>query len=272
MLSIVSRSTDLELFRPDDLAVVAERSPAAPQRLSSLEDLASRYLMRFRSATRKAYEGDLASWLVFCSQAQVDPLTAGIHHADAYVRVLDELGDPRTKRRLSAASVSRRVSAVAGFYRYAVRQRAIAESPFFAVERPGVDDESQTTGLSRDEMRRMITASRDDGPRSEALIHLLAFNGLRITEALSRDVEDLDHDRGHRILRLDRKGGKRAKAPLTPAAVRALESYIGDRLTGPLFITASGRRLDRTSAYRIVRRLAHRAEVPAAASISARRP
>lgn len=268
MLSIVTQATDLELFQPNDLVPVAERVPALPDRLTTLDDLLDGYLMRFRPATRKAYDADLASWLAFCTQAGIDPLTAGIHHADTYVRVLDELGDPRTKRRLSPASVSRRVSAVAGFYRYAVRQRATAESPFFAIERPPVDDESQTTGLSRDEMRRIVIASREDGPRSEALMHLLALNGLRITEALSRDVEDLDYDQGHRILRLKRKGGKRAKAPLTPAAVRALESYIGDRTTGPLFTTATGRRLDRTAAFRIVRRLARRAEVPAAASIS----
>ncbi len=99
------------------------------------------YLIRFRPATRQAYQGDLASWLTFCDQAHIDPLTAGIHHADTYVRVLDELGDPRTGRQLSPASISRRVSAVAGFYRYAVRQRAVAESPFYAVDRPAVDEE-----------------------------------------------------------------------------------------------------------------------------------
>ncbi len=117
-------------------------------------------------------------------------------------------------------------------------------------------------------MRRLILSSRQDGPRSEALMHLLTLNGLRITEALSRDVEDLDYDQGHRILRLERKGGKRAKAPLTPAAVRALEAYLAGRTTGPLFTTTTGRRLDRTSAYRIVRRLAQQADIPAAAHIS----
>lgn len=260
--------TEVEVIHPAYGAEVVQQSPALPQRLSTLEDLVTGYLMRFRPATRQAYQGDLASWLAFCDQARIDPLTAGIHHADTYVRVLDELGDPRTGRRLSPASVSRRVSAVAGFYRYAVRQRAVAESPFYAVDRPRVDDESQTTGLTRDEMRRLTLASRQDGPRSEALMHLLTLNGLRITEALSRDVEDLDYDQGHRILRLDRKGGKRAKAPLTPAAVRAVEAYLGERTTGPLFTTTTGRRLDRTSAYRIVRRLAQQAEIPAAASIS----
>lgn len=50
--------------------------------------------------------------------------------------------------------------------------------------------------------------------------------------------------------------------------MRALEAYLDGRSNGPLFTTTTGRRLDRTSAYRIVRRLARRAEIPAAASIS----
>ena len=224
-------------------------------------------LLRFKPATRRAYQGDIQTWLTFCRAVDTDPLTAGMHHVDAYVRILDEL-DPRTGRTLSAASINRRISAAAGFYRYAVRQRAVTESPFFAVERPTVDDESQTTGLSRDELRRIIIAARADGPRSDALMQLLALNGLRISEVLSRNVEHLDYDQGHRILRLDRKGGKRAKAPLTPPAVRALEAYIGGRTAGPLFITSSGRRLDRTAAYRIVRRLAHQADITSAARIS----
>lgn len=45
-----------------------------------------------------------------------------------------------------------------------------------------------------------------------------------------------------------RKGGKRAKVPLTPAAIRALEATIGDRTSGPIFVTASGEALDRSEA------------------------
>ncbi|CCH89281.1 protein of unknown function [Modestobacter italicus] len=40
-------------------------------------------------------------------------------HADAYLRVLAEHGDPRTGRTLAAASIARRTFALHGFYRYA---------------------------------------------------------------------------------------------------------------------------------------------------------
>lgn len=254
-----------ELVHLDAPAVPAR----LPARLETIEQLAAGWLMRFGPNTRDAYGRDLRRWLQWCAAIGVDPLAAGIHHADAYSRLLLEVPDPRTGRLLSPASVSRRLSALSSFYRYAKRHHgAVAESPFADAARPSVSEDSATTGLTRDELRRLVTSAHADGPRSAALIALLAYNGLRVSEALSRDVEHLGHDQGHRVLRLERKGGKRATAPLSPPVVRALEVYIGERTTGPLFTTSTGRRLDRTAAWRLVRRLARAAGIAAAEHIS----
>ena len=92
--------------------------------------------------------------------------------------------------------------------------------------------------------------------------------GLRIDEALSRDVEHLTYDFGHRVLELTRKGGKRSTEALAPATARALEAYIGERTTGPIFLDRNGRRMTEPGAWRLVRRLARRAELPAADRLS----
>jgi integrase/recombinase XerD len=91
---------------------------------------------------------------------------------------------------------------------------------------------------------------------------------LRITEALSRDVEHLTFSEGHRVLRLDRKGGKRATAPLAAVVVRALETYVGERTSGPIFTTKTGQRMTRSAAYRVLQRLARNAGIAAAGEIS----
>lgn len=245
------------------------RSPVAPERLSAVDDLVRGFLLSKRAPkTRGAYAADLASWFAWCQAAGVDVLAAGIHHADGYLRLLAEHGDPRTGRPLAPSSIARRTSAVHGFYRYAARQGAVAGSPFTGVERPAVDAESLPSGLSRDEVRQLLAAARRHSPRSEALVSLLVLNGLRISEALAATVEDLDYDRGHRVLRIRRKGGKRAKTPLTPDAQHALTGAIGERTSGPIFATASGKALDRTAAWRLLRRLATDAQIGAAASIS----
>ncbi len=85
---------------------------------------------------------------------------------------------------------------------------------------------------------------------------------------LTCDVEHLGNDRGHRVLRLHRKGGKIARAPLAPPTAHALDAYLAARTTGPIFVTATGRRMARHAAFRLIQRLARAAEVPAAADIS----
>ena len=103
------------------------------------------------------------------------------------------------------------------WYRFLVDEEVRSTSPTDHVRRPAVPDRGETPGLTRDELRRLLTAAEAHGSaRSVALLTLLATTGLRIGEALSRDIEHLGHDRGHRVLRLDRKGGRGDRTVLTP--------------------------------------------------------
>jgi site-specific recombinase XerD len=58
-----------------------------------------------------------------------------------------------------------------------------------------------------------------------------------------------------------RKGDKRALVSLAPRTSRAIDLYLGERTTGPLFLSANGRRMDRCAADRMVKRLARRAGI-----------
>src|SRR3954453_12795361 len=240
----------------------AARAPIQPQRLSALEDLVRGFLLSKRSPqTRTAYAADLASWLTFCAGIDLNPLTAGIHHADGYLRLLAESGDPRRAPRLAPPSIPRRTSALHGFYRYATRQHAVAGSPFTDVERPRPDDDHATTRLSTAERRQLRAAARADGPRSDALITLLLTNGLRISEAIAARIDDLTLTEGHRVLRYRRKGDKRTTAPLPADVLVALDALVGDRTEGPIFATKNGTTPDRVAAWRIVKRLAKTAGI-----------
>jgi len=209
--------------------------------------------------TRRAYASDLEDWFAFCETMSVDPLAASRAHVDTWARSLAEI-DGRTP-----ATVARKLSAVSGFFRYALNEDVIGRNPVAAVRRPKVGSDTQSTGLDRDEMASLITAARTDGLRSHALVLLLAFNGLRISEALGADASDLDTERGHRVLRIKRKGGKQATVPLAPRTSEALDAYLGGRNMGPLFSTSTGARLDQAAVWRSLRRLAKTA-VPAKAT------
>jgi len=65
-------------------------------------------------------------------------------------------------------------------------------------------------------MRALLDAAQASGARDHALVCLLALSGLRVSETLAPDVSDLAHARGHRTLRLRRKGGKRQTVAVAP--------------------------------------------------------
>ena len=134
-------------------------------------------------------------------------------------------------------------------------------NPALNVRRPKVDYESRTLGLDRNELGAFLVQAGLGSPRDHALASLLALNGLRISEALGADVEDLDFERGHRTLKILRKGRKRVTIPLAPRTSRVLDLYLNERTTGPIFLGAKGRRMDRYAADRMVKRLARRAGI-----------
>jgi integrase len=115
--------------------------------------------------------------------------------------------------------------------------------------------------LDRNELGALLVQAGLGSARDHALISLLALNGLRISEALGVNIEDLEYQRGHRTLKIVRKGGKHATIPLAPRTSRAVDLYLGERTSAPIFLGAGGNRMDRYAADRTVKRLARRAGI-----------
>jgi len=221
----------------------------------SVGTLKAAFLLAYEGATRAAYGRDLDAWFSWCAAHDLDPLAAQRAHVDAYARTLAEV-DGR-----SPATVARHLSTLSGFYKYAVGEDVVARNPVANVRRPKVGTDTVSTGLDRDELAALIRVAETDSPRSLALVLLLGLNGLRISEALGADVQDLTTERSHRVLRITRKGGKTATIPLAPRTAEAVDAYIVNRTDGPLFVTRTGERWHRSEAWRTLRRLA-RAAVP----------
>jgi site-specific recombinase XerD len=240
--------------------------------------------------TRTAYARDLGitpqrrashapSWLAWCQAAGVHPVTGvtGMHLA-RYARQLDAAG-------LSPASAARKLAAVSGWYAWLARRGHIAASPAAGIARPRAGpDTPATPALTRDQALALLhAADTAPGPqraRTAALIAVLLFTGARVSEAAGAGVEDLGTDRGRRALWVTRHGGQRQGLALPRPATARIDAYLAGRASParapappgqpgapprqPLFATATGRRLFPADIWRLVRRLAARAGLPAA--------
>jgi site-specific recombinase XerD len=211
--AVLVRYTD-----PDDLA---ERSAVAG------------FLAGYTGSTRVSYSTDLRLFAEWCATSGVRLLGVKRAHVELFARHMEANGRMRS-------TVARRLSTLASFYRYCHVEGLLRRNPAANVRRPKVDHESRTLGLDRNELGALLVQAGLGSPRDHALIALLALNGLRISEALGADVTDLDIERGHRTLRVLRKGGKRVTIPLAPRTARTFDLYVGERTHGPIFVNAHG--------------------------------
>src|SRR3954467_3635720 len=127
--------------------------PAPLDRLPGTSDddpflrLAACWLVGPPARTATAYRRDLEAWAKWCAHLGVHPLAAERHHVDAWGRHLTTTPQPPPGRPASAATVARRLSALAGFYDFGVHDaQVLTHSPVASVRRPKVSDESQAVG------------------------------------------------------------------------------------------------------------------------------
>jgi integrase/recombinase XerD len=210
------------------------------------------FLAGYRGLTREAYALDLRQFTTWCRARSVSLFA--VHRADieTFARDLEARGRAR-------ATITRRLSTIAGSCKYAVQEELLDRSPAAHVRRPRIDYESHPVALDRNEPGALLAAAGPGPPAGHALISLLALNGLRVSEAAGADIEHLGLERGHRTLTVTRKGGKVVTIPLAPRTARAIDLATGERTEGPVFVARDDQRLDRHAAGRIVRKTARRA-------------
>jgi integrase/recombinase XerD len=267
--------TDLQLAHA---TVPAPHNPYATDRLA---EATAAWLAAKKPTTRDAYRRDLQSWAAFCEQRGQHPLLARKPDADLFGAWLQDSAGPG----LTATSAARRMAAVSSWYRYLVACDLHERNPFSAAERPRVDrDYSATAFLDEPSAKRLIRAAEAHrgitGLRDAAMVRLMLQLGVRVTEACALTTDSLGTTGGQRTVTIHGKGGKRVVRALPPAAGEALDRYLAARDAAqppsadtadgprPLFTTDTGRPVDRTHLFKLVRRLAREAELPHPDSIT----
>ncbi len=157
----------------------------------------------------------------------------------------------------SPRGILRRLASASAFCRWLVRRKDLPANPFEDVPKPKqprrfpravpvawVDAMLALTGIS---------------PRDRAIVTILRYAGLRISEVAGLDVEDCGV-----VLRVVGKGDKERVVPIHPKVKESLTLLTGVRGDGPgpLFTNPAGDRLGRRGVYRIIVEMARQANVP----------
>lgn len=204
---------------------------------------------------------------------------------EAALEYLAGLGRP--PRPLRPASHRRKAACIRAFYRFCYGDELLDRDIASLLDLPRAGRTLPDT-LDREEVNALLEAIPPDGPlasRDRALLELLYSSGLRISEALGLDRQDLSI--ASASVRVIGKGNRERLVPVGDVAMVALERYLAEarptwlkgaekratkfadkavqkgaarpeamRRGGPIFFSSRGRRLGRMDAWRIIRRAA----------------
>ncbi|HLF50531.1 MAG TPA: tyrosine recombinase XerC [Methylomirabilota bacterium] len=207
--------------------------------------------------TLRGYATDLAELLRFLAGRGVSDL-AGVdtRAVRAYLAWLHE-------RRLSKATIARKLASARSCLRFLARRGMIDGNPARQVRSPRLGRRLPSF-LPKDEATELLDQKPEEseaGRRDHALLELLYATGLRVAECCGLDPNDLDRSQG--TVRVLGKGGKERVVPVGETALEAVDAYMkmrGDG-TGPLFRNARGGRLTTRSVHRVVKERARQAGI-----------
>jgi integrase/recombinase XerD len=155
---------------------------------------------------------------------------------------------------LDGRSVAKAISALRSFYRFLIDEGQRPDNPAALLEQPKIT-RRLPEALSAEAVDALLALIKTDTPaglRDRALIELIYSSGLRVSEAVSLDVDDCFFNEA--VVRVRGKGGKERLVPFGSAAEAALHIYLKEgrpaflkptKKTSAMFVSRLGRRLGR---------------------------
>jgi integrase/recombinase XerC len=221
--------------------------------------------------TVAAYGSDLIQFLGFAAH-NLDKEPTRLRPGDIELDVIRSFMADLYRQGQSRASVARKLSALRSFVRFLRREGLIETDPAVLAVAPR-REQKIPAHLSVEEMSRLLDAPDGAsalGRRDRAILELFYASGLRLSELVALDLEDVNLS--GRIVRVAGKGRKERLVPFNTTAQKALRAWYVDRAKlrsfgaigartrtsrfegDPLFVNARGARLTGRSVQRLVAR------------------
>ena len=141
-------------------------------------------------------------------------------------------------RKNKKSSIARKISTLRSFFKYLVREQIIPSNPAKSISTPKVEKTLPTT-LTVDEAFRLMESPKgisekssseglkEKNLRDRAILELLYSSGLRVSELVGLNSDQLDMDLG--IVRVMGKGRKERIVPVGMKAIEVLKAYLEER-------------------------------------------
>ncbi|EES72258.1 tyrosine recombinase XerD [Paenibacillus sp. oral taxon 786 str. D14] len=215
-------------------------------------------------ATRESYARDLKQYISYLQSKQISDYRqvtrAGILLYFAYLKDLGKA--PATIQRVSVT--------LRAFFRYLLQERRIEQDPFIMLEMPKVEKKPPQT-LTVEETERLLEAPKPDTPlglRDKAMLELLYATGIRVSELISLNKDDVNLEL--HFLRCTGERGKERILPFGGVTAEWLDLYLregrshlilDERENPALFPNRRGGRISRQGFWKLMKKYGQEAGI-----------
>jgi len=163
-----------------------------------------------------------------------------------------------TDKSSSRSTLGRKLACLRSFYKYLMREEAIKVNPAAGISTPK-QEKKLPMFLEIDEMARLLEApsgEKWESKRDKAIMELLYSSGLRVSELVGVNTEEVDENSS--LIKVRGKRRKERIVPIGNFAIEAIQAYLKKRpqskgtLENPLFINKNNTRLTDRSVRRII--------------------
>ena len=211
--------------------------------------------------TLSSYLRDVRQYLDWLEEEGISPTQALHADVEAYTRSM-------TARGKSAATVTRSQASLKSFYSWMMEIGQIGENPARGLSQTKVERKLPHILTSREVELFLEQPDPSDakGCRDKAMLELLYATGIRVSELIGLDLDNINLSAG--FIRCANRGKERI-IPLYQAAVRALQNYL-DRVRPQmvehpdekaLFVNMSGERMSRQGFWKIIKHYQEKAGI-----------
>jgi len=171
------------------------------------------------------------------------------------------------EKNFSRKSVARKMACLRSFFKFLYRDGHIKSNPAVSLSTPKIEKKLPLF-LNADDVVKLLESPdpKDDmGLRDRAILETLYSTGIRVSELVGLDKEDIDFISG--VLKVYGKGRKERLVPIGDKALRAIKAYFEKiRVSDinekkPVFLNKSKRRVSDRAVRRIVDKYIHRASL-----------
>ena len=158
------------------------------------------------------------------------------------------------------STISRNLASIRSFYQFLMRNRKVKQDPTEGIGSPKIEKKAPSI-LSSQEIELLLEQPKDvdlKGIRDKAMLEFAYATGMRVTEIISLDIDDVNIDESYVTCK---NGSKQRNIPLGKISLKALKEYIEharpvlikDEKNKALFVNINGKRLTRQGFWKIIK-------------------